>query len=112
MRKVPRPRKKITFFLSMVTLQDPFIRFVMETCNIPVQTTTAMIDKSSIGLNNYDKLQFLDTESRNFLEKINVTNLIDQLSLSDNEISDILNKPEYRQFDTAELSRVFRNRGH
>jgi len=70
-----------------------------------------MIDKSSVGLNNYDKLQFLDDRSRSFLEKINVTNLIDQLAFSDQEISDILSQPAYKGFKEEELSKVFRNRG-
>ena len=69
-----------------------------------------MIEKSAVGLNNYDKLQFLDQKSRLFLEQINVTNLIDRLSFTENEISEVLDRPEYRKLDHQEVSKVFRNR--
>jgi len=68
-------------------------------------------EKSTIGLNNYDKLQFLDQKSRLFLEQINVTNLIDRLSFTEVEISEMLDRPEYKELNHQELLRVFRNRG-
>lgn len=71
-----------------------------------------MIERSKVVLNNYDKLQFLDEESRLFLEKINVTNLLDRLSFSQDELYDLISaQSDYRQLDPKNLIRVFRNRG-
>ncbi len=70
-----------------------------------------MIEKSSVALNNYDKLQFLDAKSRSFLEQINVTNLIDRLTFSEDEIKQVLSQPQYSHLTEQELTRVYRNRG-
>ncbi len=71
-----------------------------------------MIEKSKVVLNNYDKLQFLDEESKLFLEKINVTNLLDRLTFTQEELYDLIAaQSDYQQLDTKNLIRVFRNRG-
>lgn len=71
-----------------------------------------MIEKSKVVLNNYDKLQFLDEESKLFLEKINVTNLLDRLTFSQEELHDLIaTESDYQQLDPKNLQRVFRNRG-
>ena len=71
-----------------------------------------MIEKSKVVLNNYDKLQFLDEESKLFLEKINVTNLLDRLTFTDEELYDLIStQTDYQHLDTRNLLRVFRNRG-
>lgn len=71
-----------------------------------------MIEKSKVVLNNYDKLQFLDEESKLFLEKINVTNLLDRLTLTQEELHDLIAaQSDYQGLDTKNLMRVFRNRG-
>ncbi len=71
-----------------------------------------MIEKSKVVLNNYDKLQFLDEESKLFLEKINVTNLLDRLTFTQEEIYDLISdQSDYQELDTKNLFRVFRNRG-
>ena len=71
-----------------------------------------MIEKSKVVLNNYDKLQFLDEESKLFLEKINVTNLLDRLTFTQDELNELISgEVDYQQLDTRNLMRVFRNRG-
>ncbi len=70
-----------------------------------------MIEKSTIALNNYDKLRFLDPAYRSFLEQINVTNLIDRLTFSEEEIERLVALPEYSHLNPEELTRVYRNRG-
>lgn len=72
-----------------------------------------MIERSKVVLNNYDKLQFLDEESRLFLEKINVTNLLDRLTFTQDELQDLIStQSDYQDLDTKNLLRVFRNRGN
>ena len=71
-----------------------------------------MIEKSNVVLNNYDKLQFLDEESKLFLEQLNVTNLLDRLTLTQQELHDLVaTQSDYQHLDTKNLIRVFRNRG-
>ena len=71
-----------------------------------------MIERSAITLNNYEHLQFLDEKSKVFLEKVSVTNLIDCLSFSPDEIEHLMSSvPEYKHLERSELLRVFRNRG-
>lgn len=71
-----------------------------------------MIEKSKVVLNNYDKLQFLDEESKLFLEKINVTNLLDRLTFTQDELCDLISaQSDYQHLDSKNLIRVFRNRG-
>lgn len=71
-----------------------------------------MIEKSNVVLNNYDKLQFLDEESKLFLEKINVTNLLDRLTFTPEELNDLIaGEADYQHLNTPNLIRVFRNRG-
>lgn len=71
-----------------------------------------MIEKSKVVLNNYDKLQFLDEESKLFLEKINVTNLLDRLTFTQDELSELIaSEMDYQHLDPKNLTRVFRNRG-
>lgn len=71
-----------------------------------------MIEKSKVVLNNYDKLQFLDEESKLFLEKINVTNLLDRLTFTQDELYDLIStQADYQHLDAKNLIRVFRNRG-
>ena len=46
-----------------------------------------------------------------FLEKINITNLLDSLTFSDQEIMEIMHgQKEYQVLDYKELSRVYRRR--
>ena len=75
------------------------------------ETTKSVIEKSSVSLNNYDKLQFLDEKSRSFLEQINVTNLIDRLTFSEFEVLQLLENPHYCHLNKDDLMRVYRNRG-
>ncbi len=71
-----------------------------------------MIEKSTVVLQNYNALTFLDASSKVFLERMSVTNLLDRLTWNENEIDTILDiVSDYQILSKKDLVKVFRNRG-